>query len=185
MSIDQLTSEPASLYVGDTINWLIAVPDYPATAGWTLKYKAVSAAGYFAITSAASGADHLVSVAMATTDDYLPGDYVLVKYVESGTERITLAELALEVKPFLSGKSAAFDNRSHAKKMLDAIEATLEGTASTDQLKLTIDGTSLERRSVADLLKLRDYYTTEYAKEQAVSAASRGQKPGNKILARF
>jgi len=80
MSITPLT-EPTSIIAGDTLSWQISLSDYPATSGWTLKYKAVCAAGYFAITSTASGADHVVSVAKATTAAYIPGIYTLTRYV--------------------------------------------------------------------------------------------------------
>jgi len=167
MSITPLTSEPASIIAGDTISWKIALPDYPASSGWTLKYKAVCAAGYIAIVSTADGSDHVVSVAKATSAAYTPGTYTLVKYVESATEQVTLAELVLEVKPGIAAKTAAFDNRTHVKKVLDAIEAVLEGRAAVDQQELTIDGTTLKRMPVADLLRLRSLYFGYYRQEKA------------------
>ncbi len=186
MSLQPLTSEPASIYAGDTINWNIALPDYPATEGWTLKYKAVCAAGFFAIASTASGSDHAVSVAKDTTAAYTPGTYTLAKYVESATELITLAELTLVVKPSLSGATAALDNRGHVKKVLDAIEAVLEGRAGTDQMELTIDGTTLKRTPVNELLTLRSKYLAYWKQEQTAAnlAAGTGGNGGN-ILVRF
>lgn len=179
MSITPLTSEPASIYAGDTISWNIALPDYPANEGWTLKYKAVCAANYFAITSTADGANHAVSVAKATTGAYTAGTYTLAKYVESTTELVTLAELTLVVKPALSGKTAAFDNRTHVKKVLDAIEAVLEGRAALDQQELTIYGTTLKRMPVADLLKLRSLYYNYYQQELAAANIARGTGSGS------
>lgn len=179
MSITPLTSEPASIYAGDTIAWTIALPDYPANQGWTLKYKAVCAGGYFAITSTPSGVDHAVSVAKTTTDDYLPGTYTLTKYVESTTELVTLAELTLVVKPCLTGKTAAFDNRTHVKKVLDAIEAVLEGRAAVDQQELTIDGTTLKRMSVSDLLKFRSTYFNYYQQELSAAKVAQGVGSGS------
>lgn len=179
MSITPSTSEPASIYAGDTISWIIALPDYPATNGWTLKYKAVCASGYFAITSNASGADHAINVAKATTAAYPPGDYTLVKYVESTTELVTLAELPLTVMPALSGKTARFDNRTHVKKTLDAIEAVLEGRATTDQQEITIDGTIIKRMPVADLLKFRSMYVNYYQQELASAKLAQGIGTGS------
>lgn len=174
MSITPLTSEPASIHAGDTISWTISLPDYPASSGWTLKYKAVCAAGYFAIVSSASGDDHAISVAKATSAAYTPGTYTLAKYVESATELITLAELTLLVKPGLSTKTAAFDSRSHVKKVLDAVEAVLEARASLDQQELTINGIVLKRMNVADLLKFRSLYANYYRQELAADTLSQG-----------
>jgi hypothetical protein len=184
MSLTPLTTEPAALYSGDSISWLIALPDYPASGGWTLKYNGVSAAGRFALTSTASGDSHAVAAAKTATAGYTAGTYSLTKYVEhtDGT-RVTLAELSLIVKPDLAGKSGAFDNRSHVKKMLDAIEAVLEGTATTDQMEFTIDGTTIKRRSVADLLAIRSKYLEYWRQEQQAANVSGGNR--NKILVRF
>ena len=179
MSVQQLTSEPSALYAGDTINWLISCADYPATSGWTLKYKAVSSTGYFAITTTPSGADHLASVAMATTAAYTPGNYTLTKYVESITELVTLAELLLTVRPAFSGKTAAYDARSHVKKVLDAIEATLEGRAAVDQLELTIDGTTLKRMPIEQLITLRSTYAAEYQRELQAERLNAGLPTGS------
>lgn len=53
------------------------------------------------------------------------------------------------------------DLRSHAKKVLDAIEAVLEKRATKDQESHTIAGRSLSRTPIADLLMLRDRYRAE------------------------
>lgn len=185
MSITPLKSEPASIIAGDTISWQIALPDYPVTAGWTLKYNAVGAAGQFALDSSAAGADHAVAAAKGTTAAYPVGNYTVTKYVESATERVTLGNFPLQVLPDLAAKTAAFDNRSHAKRVLDAIEAVLEGTASSDQQEFTIDGTTLKRKTVADLLKLRQFYKNEYDREVSAARIQQGLGPGNKVLVRF
>jgi hypothetical protein len=33
------TSEPVRITAGDTVAWTKALPDYPASAGWVLKYR--------------------------------------------------------------------------------------------------------------------------------------------------
>ena len=158
MSIEALTTEPEIIYAGDTINWLISDSDYPASSGWTLKYKAFCAGGYFLLTAAASGADHAVTAAKATTAAYVAGTYTLVKYVESLTETVTLAELPLIVKPALSAMTAAYDNRTSNEKILAAIDSALLNSASTDQLEITIDGTTIKRMSRETLAAHRNSY---------------------------
>ncbi len=186
MSINQLTTEPAAIYAGDTISWLIPLAGYPASSGWTLKYNAVGAAGQFNLVSSASGIDHAVSIAKATTANYKPGLYTLTKYVENvAGERVTLSEIPLIVKPDLAGKTAALDTRSHAKKVLDAIEAVLENRATTDQQELTLNGKTLKRTPVADLLSFRSKYLQEYKNELAANRLASGLGSGNKILVRF
>lgn len=158
MSIEALTTEPASLTAGDTINWLIAVPDYPASAGWTLKYNGLCAAGRIALTSTPSGDSHAVAVAKTTTADYVAGVYSFTKYVESTTERVTLDTLTIQVLPDLAAMTTAYDNRSQAQKILDAIDNTINGTATSGMLAMTIDGTRLEKMTPEQLLNLRGVY---------------------------
>ena len=77
------------------------------------------------------------------------------------------------------------DPRSHAKITLEAVEAVIEGRATKDQENYSIAGRSLSRTPVADLLSLRDYYRTEFLREQRVERRNNGIGTGARILARF
>lgn len=158
MSIEPLTSEPATIYCGDTISWKISLPDYPATAGWVLKYNAVSSAGVFALVSVADGSDHLVSAAKATTDAFTPGNYSLVKFVDNGTELVTLEQIPLIVKPNLAGATVATDARSANEIILAAIDAAMLGTASSDQKRIKLGDKEIERHSQDSLTTFRNNY---------------------------
>jgi hypothetical protein len=71
--------------------------------------------------------------------------------------------------------SGAADWRSHARKMLDAIEATLEDSATKTQLDLvsySIGGEVSLTRDRELLLKLRAQYTLELADEDGVDRIS-------------
>ena len=77
------------------------------------------------------------------------------------------------------------DPRSHAKITLDAVEAVIEGRATKDQENYSIAGRSACRTPVADLLSLRDYYRTEFLREQRVERRNKGIGTGARLLARF
>lgn len=193
MSITALTVEPAEIRAGDTISWLISVSDYPASSGWTLKYQFSNASATFTITSTASGADHAVAVTAATTDDYAAGTYQVLKYVEKGAgaslERVTLAETVMTVLAFRAGSVTASDQRSHVKKVLDAIEAVIEGRASRSDAEYEIDTGGTRRRlkslSFEELLKLRSHYYTLYQQELAANDMAQGKARGGRILMRL
>lgn len=193
MSISALTSEPAEIRAGDTLSWLISVDDYPASSGWTLKYQFSNASAAFTLLSTASGADHAVSVAAATTDDYAAGTYQVLKYVEKGAgenlERVTLATFTMKVLAFRAGSSVASDQRSHVKKVLDSIEAVIEGRASRSDAEYEIDTGGTRRRlkslSFTDLLELRGRYLAMYKQELALEAANNGAASGGRILMRL
>lgn len=162
--------EPNAVTAGDTIQWSRSLSGYPASAGWVLSYALLGSAGKIAITSTASGADHLVSVAAATSALWVAGTYQWQAYVTHATSgRFLVGTGSIVIKPNFAAISAATDTRSHVKKVLDAIEAVLEGTATTDQQDLTIDGVRIVRRSIADLLVMRSRYLQWYQQELAAT----------------
>jgi hypothetical protein len=72
--------------VGDTLAFTVTVPGYPASEGWTLKYRLIPRASGSAIGfgSTASGAEHVVNVPAATTAAWAAGEYNWAAYVERG-----------------------------------------------------------------------------------------------------
>jgi len=143
------TTEPTIFTAGDTVAWEISLADYPASTGWTLKYRLLSLAGKLDITSTANGDKHAVSISAVTSATYPPGDYQFQKYVEQGSGagliRHTLVGGTITIAPDLSAAAVPTDTRTFNKKMLDAIDAVLEGTASQAELQTetTIDGTTV------------------------------------------
>lgn len=163
------TNEPQQLRAGMTWVWTKSIPDYPAQT-WTLTYwfKQLAASGAkFSIVASASGADHSVAVAAATTASYTAGEYSWAAVASSGDEAYEVDKGTLTILPRYNA-DAALDDRSHARKVLAAIEAVIEGRASKDQEEYTIANRSLKRTPIADLMSLRDKYRAEvYAEEQA------------------
>lgn len=180
-------TEPSELIIGD--RWLWKRPDlaveYPSSA-YTVSYtadKQGSGSTTFSIT--ASGTEHTVEVASATTAGYTAGTYAWQLYVTrtSDSQRLSLARGTWTVITNLSASTA--DPRSHAKKVLDAIEATIEGRASIDQMSYSIQGRTLARTPLADLIKLRDDYRAEYAAELNNERRAQGKPARNRLLVRL
>ena len=160
-------NEPLEIRAGDTWAWTRSLDDYPAST-WTLKYrfKHPTATG-FEITATASGTDHAVSVAAATTTGYTAGTWAWQAWVESGAEKYTVDSGSLVIlADYRSGAATTTaDSRTHATKVLAAIEAVIEGRASKDQEEYTIGNRSLKRTPLADLIKFRSRYRLEAAGE--------------------
>lgn len=179
--------EPESVVSGDTATWKITLGDYPASDGWTLKYRLINAAGKIDITSSADGDDHLVLVAAATTAAWSPGTYTWQSYVDGvSSQRFTIASGSVEIKPDLAAEAAGYDTRSTAKKALDLIDAALlaHGANAWTQ-EYEIAGRKMKFKSVADFMALRDKLKAEVAREAATERMRRGLAPRNKILVRF
>ncbi len=182
-----MTSLANVIYAGDTLEFTTSAPDYPASAGWTLKHRLAPrvAGAEIDIVAAASGDDHLTSASAATTAGWATGWYTYTTFVEKGAERYTLERGQLQVLSASTNLADGTDGRSHARKVLDAIEAVIEGRASLDQQEYAINGRSLKRMPIADLLKLRQLYRAEVAGEEVASRLAAGLGGGRKVQVRL
>lgn len=183
------TKEPAELVVGDRWMWKRSDlgSDYPP-ASYSLKYvlRLNSApATEIEITAQASDSDFLIEVASATTAAYSAGTYTWQAYITrvSDSQRATIA--SGQFKIIANRDAASSDPRTHARKVLDAIEAVLESRASKDQEEYAIGGRSLKRTPIPQLLVLRDRYKAEVKSEEAALALSQGRGKARKIQVRF
>lgn len=198
--------EPLEIIIGDTLTWIRRdveaasqndageweSTDILASAGWTLKFSAVGKLGQFAITAAADpddADDFKFSATAAVTAAYTAGDYKWQITATSGTGptaiRYTIAEGWVTLTDNIAARTALYDNRSHAKKVLDAIEAVLEGRATRQDSSYSIGGRQLQLTPIPDLIKLRVLYKREYENEQTAERIKAGLGSGRKILTRF
>lgn len=170
---------PASLVAGDTWEWTKDLPDYPRTT-WTATFYFENKDKTFSVTGTGSTSVHSFSIPAATTAGYPAGRYLYRLRVNDGTtyKAIEQGWVEVGVDPAAAGTR---DIRSDARKMLDALNATLIGKASNDQLSMSIQGRSLSRMSPAELMDWRDRVRSEVrAEEQAASAGL-----GRNIRVRF
>ncbi len=187
MTLSIPTKEPETLRAGDTWKWRREdLADYPAPT-WTLTYRFKSPSSGFEITAAADGTYFDITVAASATAAYPAGEYDYIGRVSSGTEKYTVATGRLTVTPDLAQNEAAnpFDTRSHARKVLEAIEAVIEKRATQDQEAYTINGRSLQRTPVAELLALRDRYRLEVTREDDAAALAAGRGDRRRTFVRF
>ena len=178
---------PTSLRAGDTAQWLVSVPTYPATSGWTLKYKLINATNQYDILSSASGADHQINLAAATTAAYAAGNYQIVAYVTNiANQRFTLEQGAMIIAPNIAAANAGIDTRTPAQKCLDAMNAALESYGSKAYTQeYEIAGRRIKYTSMADFLKARNQIMAEIQREQAALQGRRGMPFGPKVLVEY
>lgn len=188
------TDEPAQLRAGDTWQWRREnLSDYPAT-DWTLTYRFKNASGGFEIVATADGSFFAIDVPATTTEDYAAGDYSWQAQVSNvGTgEKYTVENGDLTVLAnFFSGTATdAYDDRSHARKCLDAINAQLEGRATSDQREYEIQLADrslrrVARASITQLIQARQYYEGLVAAEEAKKRAEAGLPDRRRTYVRF
>ncbi len=177
-------NEPLQLRAGDTWAWRREdLTDYPAPT-WVLTYYFKAPTANFSIAAAADGAAHAVSVAKATTAGRTATRYKWTAAVDNGTERHVVDQGELVVLPDFAA-SGNLDDRSHARKMLDAIQALLEGRATKDQQSYTVGDISITRIPVEQLTALRDKYRTEVATQRRLERLKAGGVVQTNLPVRF
>ncbi len=182
------TTEPNELQLGDFWAWKRndLSTDYP-TASYSLSYEFNLIDGAtvsnFTLTATESNNDYIIE--STNTTSYAKGEYNWIAYItrSSDTARIKIGEGFTEVQDNYATTTASV--RSHAKKVLDAIEAVIENRATMDQSSMSIAGRSLSRLTVDELMLFRDRYKTEYLKEVKKARIKNNKDSGNAIKVRF
>lgn len=172
---------------GESLAWEKTYSDYDASDGWVLTYYFRGTGTGFDIEATASGSKFVIVVPSTATETMVAGQYSYQGFVEKGTERIQVDSGTVQVFPSLVGSdvSATFDGRSEVKKILDAIDATIAGKATSDQLEYTIGNRQLRRYEFKDLILLRDKYQNLYNQEVRRENSTKGGKFFGKIKMGF
>ncbi len=120
----------------------------------------------------------------ATTVGWQPGKYSVLRYF-SGTDGSRFSDWSgtITIQPNLAVAGAG-DIRSHARRVLDMIQAVMEQRASDDILDSVIEGVALRRLPSEQLLMLRDRYVVMVNNEVAAERIAKGLGNKNKIYVR-
>lgn len=164
---------PTSLIAGDTWEWEADYGDYPAGT-WTATAYFENAAESFTVSSAASGTSHAFAETATNTAALVAGKYRVQVRVASGAERYVVETGWCEVVAD-PASNAKVDPRSWARRTLDAVEAFLEGNATTAQQSMSIAGRSISRWSIAELMQFRAQLRGEVRTEEHGSNAGLGR----------
>ena len=176
------TSEPAQIAAGDTAKWLRSLVDYSAADGWVLAYTLVSSAQRYTFAATASGADHLVTVAAATTTAWVAGTYQWRAQVAKAGEVFTVGQGSVVVAPNFA---SAVEARSDSAVALQNINDYLKNTANIAASEYEIAGRKLRRYSIPDLLKLRSQLQLEVLPETNAQRAAAGLAPAGRMYVRY
>lgn len=164
-----LAAMPERMIAGDTLKVDFAglANDYPVAAGNAVAVLFVPIAGGTPESIAASdGSDQWsLIVPAATSDGWVPGLYRWAVRVTNGGEKVTANSGTIYVDPDPADTSV--DARSHARKVLDALDATIEGRASQTDLETTFDdGRAIKRLSHKELVDMRKIYAGKVSAEE-------------------
>jgi hypothetical protein len=174
-------NEPITFRAGDSASWSESLPDYLASAGWSLNYRLLWPVGTAVdIPSAAefTGDEERYVVSLLSTDTagWAAGQATLVSWVEKGGARITLEQKAVTILPDLT-VATSHDGRSAYKKALDQAEAALAAYAAGGKAcvaEYEIAGRRMKFRDTQQILDLINHYKRLVAKETAALAMLQG-----------
>ena len=183
------TVEPEVLTIGDRWVWKRTDlgTDYPPSS-YALSYNArLQGAGSTAIsiTASESGDDYLVEVASATTASYTAGTY---SGLPTSPEVLIPKEIQIdtgdfEIKTNLATSTA--DPRTHAEKMVDYLESTLESLAQKLTTSYSVSDRSNTLTSMEDVRNQLDYYKGKVKSEVNKARVKSGQRTDSNLLLRF
>lgn len=170
-------NEPTTFRAGDSASWSESLPDYPASAGWLLKYRLIWPTGTGVnLTATPAGNDFAVSLVSSDTTGWTAGKATLVSWVEKGTDRVTLEQKAVTILPDMT-QAITHDGRSANKQALDAAEAALAeylkgGKATVAEYEVA--GRRMKFRDADQIIALINHYKPLVARENAALALLQG-----------
>lgn len=177
--------EPLEITAGDILQWELYLSDYLPSDGWTLKY-ALRGPVAIDFSSTPDGQSHKIDIPGDTSKGYAAGSYSWARYVEKADgSRVTLATGRIKINPDLVSQVAGYDGRSHAEKVLEAIERVIEGRASKGDQELAFDGKKIVKMTVQELITLRQKYRNEVRAERGKQLKKSGRKTGRIIKFRL
>lgn len=112
-----------------------------------------------------------------------PGNYTWVIEASASGNRWEVERGRCTVYP--DPTTASVDPRSHARIVLEAIQAVIENRATKDQSSYTIAGRSLSRTPLPELLMLLDRYKGEVYREEQAARIAKGLPTSGRVLVRF
>ena len=114
--------EPEKLTAGVTWKWKKTLSDYPASEWSLCYYLRKDGAGISTFNASADGDTFETTVTAAISAVYAAGVYDFIGIVSKGSEKYLVFDGIVEVLPNPTA-SAAYDPRTHARRVLDLIEA--------------------------------------------------------------
>jgi hypothetical protein len=161
-----LTRVPTEILIGQDLEFEKDFADYPADE-WTVTYYFRGAGPGFDIAGtpdSIAGTTHVFTITDTQTAAMVAGRYRYQAIAVKGSEKAFVDEGRVLAKVSLAAINVAttYDDRSTAKKIIDAIDALMSGKAAIDQQEYMIGSAGsqrmLKRIPIPELLELRKYY---------------------------
>ena len=184
MAAEPQDYEPEKLTAGVTWKWNKTLSDYPASEWSLIYYLRRDGATQTAINTTADGDTFQVNLIFALTSSTTPAVYDMIGIVTKGGDKFVVYDGIVEVLPN-PASSSAYDPRSHARKVLDLIEAAMEGRIPNGMESYTIGGRSINKIPLKELRELYERYKQDVEREVQAERLANGRRSGKNIGVRF
>jgi hypothetical protein len=160
--IEVTDTTPGQIIAGTTYEWAISLPSFRPADGFSLEFH-LAGASYVSINATVLDDDTFkVKIVPANTSSFPAGIYGRQYLAKKSGDVYVELEGTVEVRPLLG---ATVDARSTARRIVDAIDALIEGRATSDQMSYQIGNRALARIPLPDLKQMREYYARIDASE--------------------
>lgn len=177
MAIETLTALPDEFFAGDTVKVTTDGGDYPAP-DWVRKLT-FQGPTPFSVTATADGTDHLFTISSATTTAVEGGVYGWTEIAEADGERATIDTGTVWIKP-----DPTLTTQSWARQCLTLLRAHIQGRLPSGLTSHTINGTSINKMSLPEAVKMEAYFASRVAAEDAAKVVD-GNDDANTIRIYF
>jgi len=172
-----MTELPEKFIAGDTVSWTTTASGYPASAGWTLKYK-ISGDTQTTVTGTRNNDGWDCTITAADSAKIVPGIYEYVKWVEktvdSVLERHTVRLDRIEVEENLALANEPQDRRTTDQQTLDNLNEILKAFAANPKYEFTYNGRTYRQADLPDLLAWQSRLETRIKNAKDADAMANG-----------
>jgi hypothetical protein len=155
---------------GLTAKKVFTLADYSADDGWAVSGTLADGTNTYVLAAElfdGDGTEWTLTIPLATTTDYAAGDYTLYLTATKDSSPETAFESSAQV--------VALGTVSHARKMVTALKALMEGASTKDYSSLsTPEGESITRLTPEERIDWLTHYRKELAKEQRAATGAGG-----------
>jgi len=167
------------IQAGDTFRFSIPNGKYLVAEGWIFRLS-LRGKTDINITGTADEENQTLNFLQtpAQTATWTSGRYAYFISAEKTDERELIESGEVNILPDYSGKINVL---SWAEKALEAVEATIQNRATSDQLSYTIAGRSISKIPIPDLLVLSSNLKAQIRSEKIANNLAEGISIGNYI----
>lgn len=181
---------PLQLFAGQIWEWADIQPASLDTQWtWAAKYVFIGP-DQFEIAAVASGTTYTFTKRPPESKKIKPGQYTFHavwnnQQNDPDDESVVVASGRVEILPDPVLQQGGVSNISFAREALASVEAAILAYSTKPATSITIAGRTIQRPTLAQLMKERGLLILEIRREEQAERVKRGLDPGGKILFRF